>query len=125
MAKLMTAEEAVKAYIKDGMTIATNGFVGAVQPEGMMRAIQKEVHQETLLLYTQLDRAAVKMLKVTLLDRLTTSLKKVFLRKSSQVIIHLLQDFRNLLLKIKLLHITCHRAVSPNYSVRSLLTDQV
>ena len=41
MAKLMTAEEAVKAYIKDGMTIATNGFVGAVQPEGMMRAIQK------------------------------------------------------------------------------------
>lgn len=37
MAKLMTAEEAVKAYIKDGMTIATNGFVGAVQPEGMMR----------------------------------------------------------------------------------------
>lgn len=30
MAKLMTAEEAVKAYIKDGMTIATNGFVGAV-----------------------------------------------------------------------------------------------
>ena len=36
MAKLMTAEEAVKAYIKDGMTIATNGFVGAVQPEGMM-----------------------------------------------------------------------------------------
>lgn len=130
MAKLMTAEEAVKAYIKDGMTIATNGFVGAVQPEGMMRSNPeiiplKEVHQETLLLYTQLDRAAVKMLKVTLLDRLTTSLKKVFLRKSSQVIIHLLQDFRNLLLKIKLLHITCHRAVSPNYSVRSLLTDQV
>lgn len=46
MAKLMTAEEAVKAYIKDGMTIATNGFVGAVQPEGMMRAIQKSFLEE-------------------------------------------------------------------------------
>ena len=40
MVKVMTAEDAVKTYIKDGMTIATNGFVGAVQPEGMMRAIQ-------------------------------------------------------------------------------------
>ena len=46
MAKLMTAEEAVKAYIKDGMTIATNGFVGAVQPEGMMRAIQDSFLKE-------------------------------------------------------------------------------
>ena len=129
MAKLMTAEEAVKAYIKDGMTIATNGFVGAVQPEGMMRAIQKSFLEggtpRDLTLVHAAGQGGGKMLKVTLLDRLTTSLKKVFLRKSSQVIIHLLQDFRNLLLKIKLLHITCHRAVSPNYSVRSLLTDQV
>ena len=68
MAKLMTAEEAVKAYIKDGMTIATNGFVGAVQPEGMMRAIQKSFLEEgtprDLTLYMQLVRAAVQTLKV-------------------------------------------------------------
>ena len=36
MAKLMTAEEAVKAYIKDGMTIATNGFVGAVDRKSVV-----------------------------------------------------------------------------------------
>ena len=69
MAKLMTAEEAVKAYIKDGMTIATNGFVGGSTARGHDESDSeiipwKKVHQETLLLYTQLDRAAVQTLKV-------------------------------------------------------------
>ena len=112
MAKLMTAEEAVKAYIKDGMTIATNGFVGAVQPEGMMRAIQKSFLEggtpRDLTLVHAAGQGGGKDAEGNVVG-----------------IIHLLQDFRNLLLKIKLLHITCHRAVAPNYSVRSLLTDQV
>ncbi len=41
MIKVMTAGDAVRNYIKDGMTIATNGFVGAVHPEGMVKAIQE------------------------------------------------------------------------------------
>ena len=125
----MTAEEAVKAYIKDGMTIATNGFVGAVQPEGMMRAIQKSFLEggtpRDLTLVHAAGQGGGKDAEGNVVGQINHLAEEVFLRKSSQVIIHLLQDFRNLLLKIKLLHITCHRAVSPNYSVRSLLTDQV
>lgn len=129
MAKLMTAEEAVKAYIKDGMTIATNGFVGAVQPEGMMRAIQKSFLEEgtprDLTLVHAAGQGGGADAEGNVVGRLTTLAKKVFLRRLLLVIIHWLQESRNLLLKIKLLHIICHRAVSPNYSVKSQLTDQV
>ena len=113
MAKLMTAEEAVKAYIKDGMTIATNGFVGAVQPEGMMRAIQDSFLKEG----TPRD--------LTLLHAAGQGGGKVFLRESSPDIMDWLLEFRSSLLKIKLLHITCHRVVSLNYSVRSQQADLV
>jgi propionate CoA-transferase len=41
MPKIMTAAEAVKEYIKDGMTVAVNGFVGACQPEEIMIAMQE------------------------------------------------------------------------------------
>ncbi len=41
MPKVMTADAAVKEYIKDGMTVAVNGFVGACQPEEIMIAMQK------------------------------------------------------------------------------------
>ena len=42
MPQIMTASEAVKTFIKDGMTIATNGFVGAVFPEELALTIQEE-----------------------------------------------------------------------------------
>ena len=40
MVKFIAAEEAVK-LIKDGQTIALSGFMGGLQPELMMKAIQK------------------------------------------------------------------------------------
>lgn len=42
MPQIMTASEAVKTFIKDGMTIATNGFVGALFPEELALTIQEE-----------------------------------------------------------------------------------
>lgn len=42
MVKVMTAQEAVRTYIKDGDTLAFNGFVCAVHAEEVSQAIQKE-----------------------------------------------------------------------------------
>lgn len=42
MAKVMTAREAVKTFIKDGDTVAFNGFVCAVHSEEVSKAIQEE-----------------------------------------------------------------------------------
>ena len=39
MAKIMTATQAVHTFIKDGDTVAFNGFVGAVHPEEITKAI--------------------------------------------------------------------------------------
>jgi propionate CoA-transferase len=41
MVKILTADEAVKKYIKDGMTLASGGFVGAMHPEEISLTIQK------------------------------------------------------------------------------------
>jgi len=42
MAKIMTAVEAVRAYVHDGDTIATGGFVGAAHPEEISLTIGEE-----------------------------------------------------------------------------------
>ena len=42
MPQIMTAQEAINTFIKDGMTIATNGFVGGVFPEELAMALQKQ-----------------------------------------------------------------------------------
>ena len=42
MAKIMTAAEAVHTFIKDGDTVAFNGFVGAVHAEEVTKTIQEE-----------------------------------------------------------------------------------
>ena len=42
MPKIMTAKEAIAEYIKDGMTIVTNGFVGGVFPEELAMALQAQ-----------------------------------------------------------------------------------
>lgn len=42
MAKAMTAQEAVRTYIKDGDTVAFNGFVCAVHAEEISQTIQEE-----------------------------------------------------------------------------------
>ena len=46
MAKIMTATQAVHTFIKDGDTVAFNGFVGAVHPEEITKAIQEEFLKE-------------------------------------------------------------------------------
>ena len=46
MAKIMTATQAVRTFIKDGDTVAFNGFVGAVHPEEITKAIQEEFLKE-------------------------------------------------------------------------------
>lgn len=46
MAKIMTATQAVHTFIKDGDTVAFNGFVGAVHPEEITKAIQDEFLKE-------------------------------------------------------------------------------
>ena len=42
MAKVMTVSEAVKAYIKDGMTITFGGFIGSAHPEEVSLTIEQE-----------------------------------------------------------------------------------
>ena len=42
MTKIMTAAEAVRIYLKNGMTIAFNGFIGAAHPEELSLTIQSE-----------------------------------------------------------------------------------
>lgn len=42
MAKVMTAAEAIHTFIKDGDTVAFNGFVGAVHAEEVTKTIQDE-----------------------------------------------------------------------------------
>lgn len=42
MAKIMTAAEAIHTFIKDGDTVAFNGFVGAVHPEEVTKTMQEE-----------------------------------------------------------------------------------
>lgn len=46
MTKIMTATQAVHTFIKDGDTVAFNGFVGAVHPEEITKAIQDEFLKE-------------------------------------------------------------------------------
>ena len=46
MAKIMTATQAVRTFVKDGDTVAFNGFVGAVHPEEITKAIQEEFLKE-------------------------------------------------------------------------------
>ena len=42
MPKIMTAKEAVQAYVKDGATVAFGGFIGACHAEEVTAAFQSE-----------------------------------------------------------------------------------